>query len=598
MTPTELSEEEGEEICFKTPYVCSQDCHKISSSVDQLKHHLVTRHTLSSDHLCSLCNCRFPLFDKFFQHLPTHYKENKVVFKCYTDGCHKLTHRFIDFKTHVSTQHSSSSSLLCSFCFKSKPSHQVLIDHLQKHLRNVCKCVYCESIFLSKEAILNHLQTTHLGKPRKINIETEIAGYDRWEAQQKPAETGVASTDSGISINRTSLVYIRQVQELSHSCFQCSFKTFDEASLSYHTHHHHFSPKESLLFNCLSCYFSSNDKFHFVEHLAFHCESLNFECFICPYCTVQTTEKSELEDHLKTRHTNEMVTYSSELLFSQHLGNLAFCPLCSHVFLWKERLCGHVREVHGENDLAEAISKHPERLSEVVCVRYCQSNTVLGELILSDNVKMEEELFDNDEKEEEKKVDSAEVSSLLRLKFLKRKRGHKALFTCPLCPFRCSKTMNFKRHQAIHLKAGLLKNCLKCGYCEFRHSRMNCIKFHLGRYHMHLPIKIIRVNEKEESEIQMVSSLLDSKKMQDTPEMHRLLSKSELDQYCDSIMPAGMIFKEAVKCTFCDYSNKVRVNLRNHLRFHLEGKRKAPLLQVSLFECSTFGLNPCHEIIL
>lgn len=584
---------EDDDIAFKTPYVCAASCDFLSTTVDKLKHHLVTKHTLASDHLCSLCNHRFALFDKFFEHLPSHYKENKLIFKCYTDNCCQLMHRLVDFRMHVNTIHSNSTSFFCCFCFKSKPSCQSILEHVQKHIRNVSKCVYCDAIFFSKEAIFHHLKVDHDGKPRRINLETEVVSYDRLQAQQRSSELSTASTDSGISINTmaSDAVYIHPAEELAYQCIQCTYKTNDVDCLGYHINKHHITHNEIFKYNCPTCFYSVDEEIDFIEHVVSHSENQTIQYFFCSYCQEQSSNKKWIEKHIKDNHVDAEVVFTSEDKHFTYLDNLCVCPFCEKICLWKAKLCEHVSLIHGETNLAENIINSPKDfIKEIIFIKYTKSSNILENLIASDNLKIEPEFFQeiNTATHENRKEEMEERGVVVGNK----KKSRKQSFKCELCPFQCSKFMNFKRHQAIHLKAGLLKTCLKCGYCEFKHSRMNCIKFHLGKYHMNLPIKIISVNDNKETEVTLASNIsvkqnncvlgqkLHSKALNTRDKMlKRMLTKCDLDQYCDSVMPTGMIFKEPVKCTFCEYTNKVRINLKNHMRFHLE-ERKRQNIQV------------------
>ena len=64
---------------------------------------------------------------------------------------------------------------------------------------------------------------------------------------------------------------------------------------------------------------------------------------------------------------------------------------------------------------------------------------------------------------------------------------------CRLCPFECYRTPNYRRHLAIHVHQAEYPESYRCAYCKFQHRRLNCIRFHLGKYHGQLPAKLSRV---------------------------------------------------------------------------------------------------------
>ena len=84
---------------------------------------------------------------------------------------------------------------------------------------------------------------------------------------------------------------------------------------------------------------------------------------------------------------------------------------------------------------------------------------------------------------------SGEVPQLMKIG-----SGRKGVkLRCRLCPFECYRTPNFRRHLAIHVHQAEYPESYQCAYCKFQHRRLNCIRFHLGKYHSQLPAKLSRV---------------------------------------------------------------------------------------------------------
>jgi len=87
-------------------------------------------------------------------------------------------------------------------------------------------------------------------------------------------------------------------------------------------------------------------------------------------------------------------------------------------------------------------------------------------------------------------------------------RREKLRLFCHLCPFECNKTLNYRRHLAIHERNETMTDGFRCGYCQFIHDRLNCIKFHLGKYHGTLPRKMYRIVGGSETEVDPDDELL------------------------------------------------------------------------------------------
>lgn len=187
-------------------------------------------------------------------------------------------------------------------------------------------------------------------------------------------------------------------------------------------------------------------------------------------------------------------------------------------------------------------------------------------------------------------------------------------FRCHLCPFMCSRSVHFRRHLAIHTRNETLKEGYRCGYCQFAHYRLNCVKFHLGKYHGNFPNKMVRIMDGIEIELGAEGDPGKEGKGQPStsaPLLRTAREKRPTARYddlrtsriqnpqqscastsCPSIsssssgagisaletsltelelqLPASMIYPEAVKCPKCDFTNRVRINLIRHMKLHRE----------------------------
>jgi len=225
-------------------------------------------------------------------------------------------------------------------------------------------------------------------------------------------------------------------------------------------------------------------------------------------------------------------------------------------------------------------------------------------------------------------VISAGATNLLNAGSLGSKGIAKTVYQCHLCPFECLKQVHYRRHLAIHERTERLTNGYQCGYCHFAHNRRNCVKFHLGKYHGDNPIKMSRIvdgvvvelsetdlyalrtrrrkcgskfvgptmvpslvvgpSDRERQSFKKYSSSMQasdysfSSLNSNTAVKHRNL-RTECEDAIQSLiqdelenfkqqLPYAMIYPDPVKCPKCDFTNRVRVNIINHLKLHKEEK--------------------------
>jgi len=134
-------------------------------------------------------------------------------------------------------------------------------------------------------------------------------------------------------------------------------------------------------------------------------------------------------------------------------------------------------------------SLFPNRTSQ----QETKDNLEHSSVSMSDSLKMEsdENLFPPGMEPELIPVNpaSGEVPQLVKIG-----SGRKGVkLRCRLCPFECFRTPNFRRHLAIHVHQAEYPESYRCAYCKFQHRRLNCIRFHLGKYHGQLPAKLSHV---------------------------------------------------------------------------------------------------------
>ena len=265
----------------------------------------------------------------------------------------------------------------------------------------------------------------------------------------------------------------------------------------------------------------------------------------------------KIEDHINHQHPEESFKFEVCQENINYLHGLLLCPVCLEAFLWKDSFIKHLTITHKLVDLSAYLNS---TFSEVPIQGFSIMRSLFKNLLpdapefnisslpssesnigdkndasAGENIDETSNDLKNDksiQKEDGMLIDhpllynmlsktaSNSVNESFEMPMLPKndkkdyveyterfppadlvkyvtKKSVPTIFSCSLCPFECSKTTHFRRHLEIHKRNESLKEGYKCGHCEFMHYRLNCIRFHLGKYHSALPYKIYRIIDQQ-----------------------------------------------------------------------------------------------------
>lgn len=275
--------------------------------------------------------------------------------------------------------------------------------------------------------------------------------------------------------------------------------------------------------------------------------------YTCPYCATMSNTMDQIEHHIEHQHPSQSFKFEVSQQSSTYLHNLLYCPVCSEAFQWKGCFLKHLENTHKLVELVVYLEgRFTDNLDGPLNVSRSLFKNLLPDAPDYDNevgkggvaVKNEVSLEKDNYQDEAKKAEGLLTDHPLLYNMLSKtptpslptpplttpslptppspilpmlvtakndyveytdrfppgdlvkyviKKSTPTIFNCNLCPFECSKTTHFRRHLDIHKRNESLKEGYKCGHCEFMHYRLNCIRFHLGKYHSALPYKIFRI---------------------------------------------------------------------------------------------------------
>ena len=511
--------------------------------------------------------------------------------------------------------------------------------------------------------------------PKEDPTKIEVCGNDEEGKSGANVERKVRKTSKPVKREmpaaRKEVMEIERTRCLAIVCDQCSFSCGSEQVLHQHVKACHRTParsKERARYVCTKCPATSDDRELFLDHLAHHPGQHVVRYYRCSHCGTDAAGMETMEEHVSGSHNGSVLRFEVVQERVTYLDNLMSCPLCDAACRWKTNFVGHLRNYHQMQQLAAHLERGSgdQRFPEKIRVH---RNDVVGLADISDVEAGSGCEVSNAARSISRYRDLCETSSSFNSslsvvvhiccrctfstddinsylehykshfstsrptaasratviaehadqepradqRLLEQPRGKTGgSYACHLCPFKTPKRMFYHRHMAIHERNNGMTDGYRCGYCQFAHPRVHCIKFHLGRYHGNRPTKVVRISGGIESEIfdDGQDNILEEETASYPPATSSTYTRNgnqQVSSYdsCDSVssfsstatasksalpvnqktrelandrlkrlneferrLPPSMFYDEPVKCPLCSFTNAVRINLLRHLRTH------------------------------
>lgn len=250
-----------------TKYKCTK-CSLIFKHRVSRRKHFKLKHADAKSYVCEMCLAQFITLRAYRLHINKQHSRERA-YKCKL--CAKAFYSSTTRSYHVKTNHATTTQLYeCDHCGKQFNCREYVTRHMSNfHSGRVFKCKYC----------------TEFETPIKTNLEyhmRKIHALDRLKAEQMVVDQKR-----------------KNIEESKHKCKQCNRMYETEAKLEKHVKYVH-SEKP---FECDQC----NKKFGckpYLSHHVFICHSGN--TFKCDQCEFVTTTRSNLKNHLRNMHSNEL----------------------------------------------------------------------------------------------------------------------------------------------------------------------------------------------------------------------------------------------------------------------------------------------------
>jgi len=497
---------------------------------------------------------------------------------------------------------------------------------------------------------------------------SELSAPRKVRKTSKPLKRAISTTGKEV-------LEIERTRSLPVVCDRCTYSCSCEEALHRHIkvcHRISARNNEQVRYVCETCPATSDDRESFLDHLAHHPGQHFVRYYTCSHCGTDGVNMETMQEHVLSSHNGTVLRFEVVQERVSYLHYLMNCPLCGVASRWKKNIVGHIRNYHQMEQLAAYIEHGyrdepcPDKLSirkadvmgqaagtsrrPIAAGNQCQgSNAANSTSRYRDLCETSSSSFNSSM--------SVVVHICCRCTFstddinsyLEHYKGHFSTpeptraavaiaaprhadqeprtdqrlleqpqgkiggsYVCHLCPFKTPKRMFYYRHMAIHERNSGMTDGYRCGYCQFAHPRIHCIKFHLGRYHGNRPTKVIRISGGHESVIfedgqDDFEEQETASRSAATPSTYARSGNEQLSSYeslpnspfsstatvsksaplsvnqttrdfandrlkklneFERRLPPSMVYEEPVKCPLCSFTNAIRINLIRHLRTH------------------------------
>ena len=510
--------------------------------------------------------------------------------------------------------------------------------------------------------------------PKEDAAENEVCrNHEEEQSKAKKVRKASMPQKRAVSVTGKDELEIERTQSLSIVCDHCTFACGCERVLHQHVKVcHRIAPRSNnkqARYVCKNCPATAEDKESFFDHVVHHPGQHLIRYYECSRCGVDTADMETMEEHVSSSHDEAVLRFEVVQERITYLANLMNCPLCGAASRWKKNFVGHIRNYHQMEQLAAYLELvyRDQQCPDKLCIR---RSDVMGQAGISGGMEAGNQCEVSNAANsisryrmlsETSSSFNSSLSVVVHIccrctfstddinSYLEHYKGHFSMaapasaprattitqsadqvprtderlleqpkaktggpYACHLCPFKTPKRMFYHRHMAIHERNNGMTDGYRCGYCQFAHPRVQCIKFHLGKYHGNRPTKVVRISGGIESEIfedgrdnndeeeprsyptsrsftsarndsphissydsydslsSLSSTTTASKSAFPVNQKTRALATDRLKRLneFERRLPPSMFYEEPVKCPLCNFSNTVRINLIRHLRTH------------------------------
>lgn len=592
-------------------YKCGfENCTFETTTSLEFREHLSQSHGDAVEYKCAHCGQKSFTEDSHIRHLLFHSKpQNALLFQCGVIGCRFRANLLHHYKDHLELSHQNVLLHRCHSCKEGYTSVDLLIEHLQSNLLKFVQCPYCTMKDGMRRNVLNHITAFHPGKPRQINVTSQLVCQERETNEFEKAKFKLPQETSnsilGNEQKKTTRIEphkqgdTRVIEEKSSKLTDKVENDPEDAEMI-----SKITSNPSIMgatyYRCKSCTYIGIGQNKLLKHMEMHTSAFIQSVqrqFICPDCPQAVNTLQQFISHLN-------------LHVGDHLCYIYICQHCGFGTNLSNKINQHTADSHGT--LSEEGKDYTQRtikfsVTTKVCVKcnaaFKTSQAHRDHVLKSHGITTNEISGKDDLETEQHGQNIASVYN--KISKDNDDESNPRRFTCNECGWASKKLPYLKSHMRKHYPGQ--DRCqitlFKCNYCDFTSTSKLIISAHSQKKH---PGKIVRPRRVMEN-VYITDSIEDDMSIDkfhcdlctfSTEKVsglqnhllscHSGANNKTKDVYSgpkqEFLIPSGTVFKEFIQCPLCIFKTKKRIELLRHIKSHpsLEPKTEsATEVQVS-----------------